>query len=242
MRSAFTLVMVTFLFLPATFAGEGEKLKIGNFSACETDLLLPPGWEPLTFKKIERQTQYSLVRDEGRVVVKAESNASSSGLIRKLRVNPREYPFITWSWKVTTTYENGDVTRRSGDDYPARIHIVFEFDPSKATGMEKLKYETARMMLGVYPPKGAITYIWGSKAPVGTMVKSPTTNRAMMIVVESGDTSLNRWVEEKRNILEDCKKAFGEEIPNISGVAIMTDSDDTGEKATTFYGDIIFHK
>ena len=61
-----------------------------------------------------------------------------------------------------------------------------------------------------------------------------------MIVVESGEAKLNRWVNEERNLYQDYKQAFGEAPPLISGVAIMTDTDNTGESATAFYGDILF--
>ena len=63
-----------------------------------------------------------------------------------------------------------------------------------------------------------------------------------MFVVESGAEKLNQWVSEKRNVYEDYKKAFGQEPPMISGVAIMTDTDNTGESATAYYGDILFKK
>jgi hypothetical protein len=63
-----------------------------------------------------------------------------------------------------------------------------------------------------------------------------------MIVVESGEIKLNQWVNEERNVYEDYKKAFGEESPMISGIAIMTDTDNTGESAVAYYGDIIFKK
>ena len=62
----------------------------------------------------------------------------------------------------------------------------------------------------------------------------------MMIVVRGGDKMLNTWVQEERNLYEDYKQAFGTEPPTISGVAIMTDTDNTLESAVTFYGDIIF--
>jgi hypothetical protein len=63
-----------------------------------------------------------------------------------------------------------------------------------------------------------------------------------MVVVESGDTHAGRWVEERRNVREDYRLLFGAEPPEISGVAIMTDSDNTGESATAWYGDIVFHR
>jgi hypothetical protein len=64
----------------------------------------------------------------------------------------------------------------------------------------------------------------------------------MMFVVESGEEKLNQWVSEKSNFYEDYKKAFGQEPPMISGVAIMTDTDNTGESVTAYYGDILFKK
>jgi hypothetical protein len=74
------------------------------------------------------------------------------------------------------------------------------------------------------------------------MVPNPYTDRVMMFVVESGSAKLNQWVNEERNVYEDYKKAFGEEPPMISGIAIMTDTDNTGEKATAYYGDILFKR
>jgi hypothetical protein len=74
------------------------------------------------------------------------------------------------------------------------------------------------------------------------MVPNPYTDRIMMIVVESGADKRNQWVSEERNVSEDYKRAFGEEPPMISGVAIMTDTDNTRESATAYYGDIFFKK
>jgi hypothetical protein len=74
------------------------------------------------------------------------------------------------------------------------------------------------------------------------MVPNPYTDRVKMIVVESGEIKLNQWLNEERNVYEDYKKAFGEEPSMISGIAIMTDTDNTGESATAYYGDILFKK
>ena len=64
----------------------------------------------------------------------------------------------------------------------------------------------------------------------------------VMIVVESGETKLRQWVSEERNVFEDYEKAFGKKPPMITGVAIMTDTDNTGESATAYYGDIVFKR
>jgi len=217
-------------------------LEIGKFSAAAEGETFPDGWKPLTFKKIKRHTAYKLVKDGDTVVVKATSEAASSGMTKEIKINPREYPIVQWRWKVANVFKKGDVTKKEGDDYPARLYITFEYDSSKVGFLEKAKYEAARLMYGQYPPLGAITYIWESKAPKGTVVPNPYTDRVMMIVMESGTTDLNKWVNEERNLAEDYRAAFGEEPSMISGVAIMTDTDNTRESATAYYGDIVFKK
>lgn len=217
-------------------------IDVGRFSAEKIENGLPTHWKLLTFKKIEKHTIYSLVKDEGIIVVKAVSEASASGLTRAIRIDPKEYPIVQWRWKVENILKKGNVREKEGDDYPARVYITFEYDSSKVNFFEKAKFEMIRLLYGQYPPIAAINYIWESTAPQGTIVPNPYTNRVMMIVVESGPTKLEQWVGEERNLYEDFKKVFGKEPPMISGVAIMTDTDNTGERAIAYYGDILFRK
>lgn len=228
------------LLLPAVAGVAADVLEVGKFSAATEGNGLPAGWKPLTFKKIARHTEYRLVKDGGAVVVQARSDAASAGLTREIRIDPKIYPVVQWRWKVANVYEKGDVSRKDGDDYPARLYVTFAYDQARLGLFDRAKYEAAQLFYGQYPPLGAINYIWESKAPKGTMVANPYTDRVMMVVVESGTERLNRWVTEERNILEDYRKAFGEEPSMISGVAIMTDSDNTGEAAIAWYGDIRF--
>ena len=219
-----------------------DIIEVGRFSTATVGQGLPDGWKPLTFKKIEKHTTYTLVKDDDMVVVKAVAEASASGLTREIKINPREYPIVEWRWKIMNVLKKGDVQRKEGDDYPARIYIAFEYEPGKLGFFKKVEFLIARLLYGENLPLAAINYIWESKAPIGTMVPNPYTDRVMMFVVESGSPKLNQWVSEERNVYEDYKKAFGEEPPMISGVAIMTDTDNTGESAIAYYGDIFFKK
>jgi hypothetical protein len=231
--------------MPVCFSAHGQSppiIEVGKFSVVSVGETLPPGWRPLTFKKIERHTSYALVKDEGITVVRAVANASASGLTREIQIDPKEYRIVAWRWKVTNVLKKGNVYRKEGDDYPARIYITFEYDPAKVSVFEKAKFEAIRLLYGEYPPLAAINYIWESKAPKGTMVPNPYTDRVMMFVVESGAARLDQWVDEERNVYEDYRQAFGQEPPLISGVAIMTDTDNTGEQAIAYYGDILFRK
>lgn len=226
--------------LGTTHAQSRGYLEVGLFSSAKITENLPAGWEPLTFSKIERHTNYSLVNAGDTVVVKAVSNQSASGLTRAISIDPAKYPVIQWQWKVDNILQKGDVTHKDGDDYSARIYITFALDPDRAGYLERLKHGAAKVIFGQDVPYRAISYIWGSNSPAGTMVANPYTDRVMMFVVEGGDEKVRQWVTEKRNIHKDYKQAFGEEPPMISGVAIMTDTDNTRESAIAWYGDIIF--
>jgi len=219
-----------------------EIIEIGKFSAAGAGGDIPSAWKPMTFRRIKQHTRYTLVADNGVTVVQATSNASASGLIRDMKINPKTYPVITWLWKVTKIYKKAEVADKKRNDCPARIYIAFKYDPGRMGFFEKLKFQVAKTLYGEYPPMAALNYIWASKAPVGTVTPDPYTDRSMLIVVQSGRKKLNRWIEEERNVYEDYIKAFGHDPPSISGIAIMVDSDNTEESAISFFGDIVFRQ
>ena len=234
------LIATGLLIAPMTARTESPSMiEVAKFSSGTVGQAMPDGWKPLTFKKIPRQTRYELVKDGASAVVKAMSDASASGLTKEVRIDPKEYPIIRWRWRVENLLTRSDVSRKDGDDYPARIYVTFEYDPEKTSFPRKLKYKAGRAIFGDIPI-GALNYIWETKTPIGTIVENAYTDFAQMIVVESGPQKVGIWVDEERNIYEDYKRAFGDEPPMISGVAIMTDTDNTKEQATAYYGDIVF--
>ena len=216
-------------------------LEVGRFSAAPPGAGLPDGWTPLTFARIERHTSYSLVKNEGTTVLRARSESSASGLTRDIRIDPREYPIVRWRWKVENLLAKSDITSKGGDDYPARLYIAFEYEPDKVGLARRAQYFIGRALYGDIPI-AALNYVWDARAAPGTFADNAYTDFAKMVVVRSGPGRVGAWVEEERNVYEDYRKAFGEEPPMIKGIAVMTDTDDTGESATAYYGDIVFHR
>ncbi len=238
----FVLIAMGLLIAPMTARAESPSvIEVAKFSSGTVGQTMPDGWKPLTFKKIPNQTLYELVKDGERVVVKAMSHASASGLTKEVRIDPKEYPIIRWRWRVENLLKRSDVNQKDGDDYPARLYVTFEYDPEKTSFSRMLKYKAGRAIFGDIPI-GALNYIWETKTPIGTIVENAYTNFAQMIVVESGPQKVGTWVDEERNIYKDYTRAFGEEPPMINGVAIMTDTDNTKEQATAYYGDIVFQQ
>ena len=211
---------------------------VGDFAGAPAGTL-PPDWRALTFPDIKSHTRYAAVPDATHgQVVRASANASASGLLRKISLDAHTHPLLRWSWKADNLIAKGDVTRKEGDDYPVRIYVSFAYDPQRVSLFERAKYAAARLIYGEYPPHSGLNYIWDGKAPVGTIVANAHTDRVKMIVVESGASRLHEWLRYERNIVEDYRRAFGEDPPMVSGIALMTDADNTGETALAWYGNI----
>ena len=228
---------------PALAQTTPEAIAVGTFSQAQPGDPLPADWAPLTFRRIDRHTRYTLVRDDERgTVVEANADASASGLVRKLDVDAKAWPALAWSWKVERPVAKGDVTRKSGDDYAARVYVTFRVPPEKLSPFERMTRSAARAMFGDDVPDTGLAYIWDSRAPPGTIVPNPYTDRVRMIVVESGSSRAGRWLSYERDIAADYRAAFGTDPPPVSGVAIMTDTDNTGERVRAWYGDVALRR
>jgi hypothetical protein len=162
-------------------------------------------------------------------------------MYRPLDLNPKEYTTLSWCWKIDRVINKGDETKKGGDDYAARIYVTFKYDPSHATFLERTKLGAIKMFHGEYPPKGALNYVWAGHLPIGKRFSNPYTDRAKMVVVESGNEKATRWVCEERNLYDDYKQLFGEEPPILHGIAVMTDTDNTGDEAIAYYADLVLH-
>jgi hypothetical protein len=174
------------------------------------------GWTPKIFTGT---TDYRLVHENGRVAVKATSHAAASGLIKKIRFNPATYRYLKWSWKIDHTIKGGDERSKAGDDYAARLYVVF---PGRFFWQMK-----------------AINYIWANTLPKGESLPNPYTAEDMMLAVESGPAEAGQWRTEERDIVADYRFLFGEDPDEATAIAIMTDTDNTGGSATAWYGEII---
>ncbi|HEC16422.1 MAG TPA: DUF3047 domain-containing protein [Sedimenticola sp.] len=189
------------------------RIDIGRFS--QGDL---GGWEEKSFSG---HTSYGLVQGPRHRVLKARTSAAASGMLRETDIDLDETPFLNWSWKVDNIYQGNNERTKDGDDYPARIYVVV------SGGLFFWKTR-------------AINYVWSSNQAVGTVWDNAYTGNAKMVAVRSGDREAGRWFREKRNVRKDLEQLFGEGIARIHAVAIMSDSDDTGQSATAYYGDIFF--
>jgi hypothetical protein len=204
--------------LAATFACPGlasaqEEIIIGDFSR---------GMEHWRQRSFKGETDYRIVTKDDKAVLEAHADGTASALYRRLRVDLTKTPYLHWTWRVDETFEDIDERTKAGDDYPARIYVV------RRGGM-------------AFWRTWALNYVWSSNQPVDSRWPNAYAGEnVQMWAVDSGTEKAGEWVTHVRDVRADFKAAFGMDITEIDGVALMTDADDTGSSARAWYGSIRF--
>lgn len=215
MKTLVLLVVLGLSLVPSLSvrAEDGENSKTLLIDDFENGLR--PGWQ---VKSFAGYTDYRVEPGPTGQVLRAESRGAASGLIYEVDVDPVEFPILSWRWKIDNVVPGGDERVKSGDDYAARIYVVFPH--------------------WFFPKTRTLNYIWANRLPRGDLLANAFTGNAMMFAVESGPQLAGQWIEAQRNIVEDYRRAFGSAPPRIGAIAIMTDTDNTGQQARAWYDQI----
>ena len=182
---------------------------------------IPDGWKGQNWGS--PKYDFTIVNDDGRKAVHLKSVNEGSTVSKEVKgkVNLKETPILEWSWKVTVLPKGGDSCRKATDDQAGQIFVVWPRFP-----------EAVRSRI--------IGYVWDTTRPVGTMCKSEKTGTVTYIVVRSGAAELGKWFTERRNVVDDFKKAYGEVPDDPSAMSFAIDSNDTNSTAESFMGPILF--
>jgi hypothetical protein len=200
----------------------------------------PGGWHAEAVPKLRKPTRYALVDNSGTTVVEAIAEASASGLVHFLDIDPYQRPVLTWRWKIAQPVEGADSTKRGAEDAPVRLLISFSGDRDSLPFSDRLFFNQVKALSGLDVPYATLEYVWGSGAPKDTIVINSYTPRIRLLLVQSGPEPLNEWVSETRDVVDDFRRAFGEEPGRVTAIAIFTDADATRGRAQGYYGDIAF--
>ena len=211
----FIQTIVACVLLGTTSVNANEDGSISNFRKGDLS-----GWEEKSF---EGNSQYVVVETNSGKVLRGKTEGKASGLFKEVSVDLTKTPWINWSWKVENTFKDNDELSKEGDDYAARVYVVV----SGGVFFWNTK---------------ALNYVWASHEPKNSSWPNAYTGNAKMFAVRSGNVELGQWTKEKRNAREDFKKLFGEDITKIDVIAVMVDGDNTGQSATSYFGDIFFSR
>ena len=201
----------------------------------------PAAWKFATLPRKE-PTKFSVVELGGARVLKVEAEDSYGNLVHGLHVQLSERSTLSWRWRVDKLVEEADLKQRSGDDSPAKLCLFFAFDTSKLPLGERTKLSMAQSLTGQDVPGETLCYVWDNKLPADTGITNAFTKRIRMIVLDTGSAKLGQWVTERRNVVVDYQRLFGDEsggkVPEVIGVAISADADNTHGRALAYFGDV----
>ncbi len=192
---------------------QSQSIMIANFT--QGELL---NWEEKSFSG---STEYQLKSIKGMTALSAKSRNAASGLFKEIEINLQQTPYLNWQWLAENRLNGIEETRKEGDDYVARIYVV------------------AKHPLFFWKTR-ALNYVWSSNQKAGKHWENAYTAQAMMIAVDDEFSPLNQWQSRKRNVAEDFKDFFGENVEKVDVIAIMTDTDNSQRDAIAWYGDINF--
>ena len=217
-----SLLLCAVVLLTPNCARAGEMIDLSGWTEVE-GAALPDHWQPLKFPSISGATSYKVVLDPVYgPVIRAQSSAGAGGIARSISADPREYQILNWSWKIDNTLSGSSLLHQNGDDFPARLMISFKTDGSARTAQRD----------------NILCYVWATDESVGTIAVNPIHSHIRTVVAASGSDQRGTWLEMSRNIVVDYLQAFSEEPGPITGVALMTDTDNTGSQALAWYGPV----
>lgn len=216
------------------------------FAALLTACASPPpdntatGWHEVRLPG-KASTRYQPAHKDGRDATAALSERSASLWRRHVRGTLVPVGEVSFSWWVQDLVAGANVAEQGLTDAPARVLFSFEGDTAKLPQRTRAMFELAEALTGERPPYATLVYVWDATLPVGTVIVNPRSDRVRKIVVDSGPAQLRRWRDHRRNLAADFRLAFGEEPGALASVGLMTDSDNTGSRAASWYGPIQFH-
>ena len=178
-------------------------------------------FKKLKVKKVKGETTWNLGSNKNGNFIKAEAEGKGSGLGKEINIDLLKTPFINITWKIEKDLFGIKENSKKGHDYAARVFVI------KKTGSTPLSNR-------------AINYVFSSNNKVNENWPSPYTKKSIDYVLSTTRLNSNKWVTVKTNVKEDFKKLHGIEVNEISGVAIMTDTDNSKLKAISYYQNIYF--
>lgn len=223
MRRGGILAIAVLLLAGIPALAADRTLVIDNFSGKVDSKGIPLGWE---LKENTGKADFKVECERGNYFFHLRSEDTSWTLVKSVNFDIREYPILTWRWKLTKLPKGGDVRKKETDDQAGQLYVQFPRFP-----------EQVRSQI--------IGYVWDASTPKGTVLDSPSANPppTKIVVLQSGEEKLGQWITEKRNVYEDYKNLFGEEIPpKVKRVSLWINTQHTKSSAECFFDDIVFQK
>jgi len=183
-----------------------------------------------------KPTDYRFVRHGGRPALQADSRGGDSLVRHALDLAGPELGRLRFSWFVDSHNPDADVGDPKVDDAMVRLILQFDGDRSTFSVRDQRLSDLLQALSGEPLPYATLMYIWDPARPVGTVIPHPRSARIRKLVVASGSEGLGRWMELERDLRNDYERVFNQAPVRLTGLALMTDSNNTGHASRAWYG------
>jgi hypothetical protein len=217
--AAMVWILLFSLGTAASMAMENGVLIVGRFSAEGLEANgVPPGWQR---NNLGNNSRIAIEREKEDYFLHILCVNDNIAMGKKISLDIRKYPYLSWRWKASKLPEGGDIRKRETDEQVGQVYVVFPKFPSPVNTR-------------------SVGYIWDNQAPVGLAGTSTAYSKMKYVVLQSGVVQLNQWIWETRNVYEDYQKLFQEEPPLLGGVLLYVNTQHSKSSAEIFYADIFF--
>jgi len=211
---------------------------LAAFSSAAPGASPPAPWRLATLRNKPRHTRYETASLDGRIVLKVTADASYADLLHPLAGETAQR--LSWRWRVERPIENADLTRKAGDDVPARVCVLFALPEDRMTLADRVRVALGRALFYPDLPAASICYVWDRQLAPGTWLGNAHTDRLQMLVLRRG--GYGTWFEESRDLAADFAQAFPHEaragMPPLAAVGVSADGDNTGGASLAYFGDL----
>ncbi len=220
---------------------EADKISLAPFSGMTPG----PAKEPWRFATLpmKAKTQYTIVELDGRRVLKVETEHSYGNLVHDTRLRLKVGATLSWQWRVDHPVTDADLRKKTGDDGAAKLCVFFDYPKDKLPLSERLRLSLASSIVGEPVPPESMCYVYDNQLPAGTELVNALSSRIRMIVLQTGKDRLGQWLSESRSVSADYKRVFADEwrgeVPEVIGIAVQADSDNSKSNGLSYFGDIV---
>jgi hypothetical protein len=186
-------------------------------------------------------TRFSIEQVDGRRVLRVEADRSYGNLVHPL---PGGDPgrFLSWRWRVDVPNEHANLRTRAGDDSAAEVCVMFDLPLQAVPFVDRQMVRLARTQSAELLPAATVCYVWDTHLPIGTTLDNAFTRRIRLIVLRGADMAPMTWRIERRDVRADFLRLFGDEateVPDIIGVGIGADADNTQSRSLSHIADLV---
>ena len=235
-RLAVTALFGAVAWVPAGSAMDSAAPITLRFSGTAPGVTLPSDWKAYAMSRHKPVAHMAIVRDGSDDVFRIEADHAAGAIAHVLDMAATTT--LSWRWKVDHSVAKANLSKKSGDDFAARVYVFFDVPRSRLSWLQRMKLDLASRTLGHAMPTAALCYVWDNSHPIGTIAPSSYFGEVKTIVLQSGNAHAGRWQSQQRDLAADFRAAFGRAAPRVTGVALASDTDNTGGEVKAWFGDL----